>query len=531
MRPAPAAAVDPDQKYADLKTCALESGETIHDCRIGYRTFGTLDATRSNVVLFPTWFSGTTKPLVEIVPDKLVDTKSFFLVLVDALGDGVSTCPSNSRTQPRLSFPRFTIRDMVASQRRLLTEVLGDRRISAPSWASRWAACRRSSGASRTPTSSIGSCRSSERRSSRRTICCSGRPSSTRSRTTSPSRTGATRGGRSSEPSRSPRARADDARVSRVADEPRGLPGVGLEQEAGTGFDWNDWHRQLEAMLVHDVAKPYGGSLEAAAKRVKAKALFVVADQDHMVSPIPARAFASAMGEKAKVVSLDGPCGHIAPTCEAPKLEAAVTAYLSDFGSESVHVARERRRLVEPGELLAADAQRRAEHDRAEQASDEPVPRLDRSYARAAIAERLEHEAMLGPHEASHAAAPCDLVGRRACSTRSVLATGAPATFTLMRSPSRSGEGVPGRTTSANERGIHVGHEATSARRSNTRCGGASMCARLRQRRTCSERRMTRARARVRRAGEPGPVFAFAQTCARVGPHENVLRRLTCQMR
>jgi len=42
----------------------------------------------------------------------------------------MSTSPSNSRTQPDLSFPRFTIRDMVASQRKLL-DALGIRQLVA----------------------------------------------------------------------------------------------------------------------------------------------------------------------------------------------------------------------------------------------------------------------------------------------------------------------------------------------------------------------------------------------------------------
>jgi len=48
-----------------------------------------------------------------------------------------------------------------------------------------------------------------------------------------------------------------------------------------------------------------------------------------MVSPITARAFAKAMGANAKVVVLEGPCGHLAPSCEAAKLQAAVMAFLS----------------------------------------------------------------------------------------------------------------------------------------------------------------------------------------------------------
>ena len=46
------------------------------------------------------------------------------MVLVDAIGDGISSSPSNSKRQARLAFPEFTIRDMVESEHRLATEVL-----------------------------------------------------------------------------------------------------------------------------------------------------------------------------------------------------------------------------------------------------------------------------------------------------------------------------------------------------------------------------------------------------------------------
>ena len=328
--PAPApAAPDPGQLFANLSTCALESGAHIDDCRIGYRTFGKLDASKSNAVLFPTWFTGTTKPLVDIVPDKLVDTKRFFLILVDALGDGVSTSPSNSATQPRLSFPRFTIKDMVESQRRLLTEALGITHLHAVMGISmggmqaiEWGVehpemVDRIAPIVGTPqlTSNDLLLWTTELHALQSDVAFangnySGRP-----------------------PIRAvldlhalalttPAYRADQ--TTREA-----FPAWLAAREAETTFDWNDWHRQLEAMLVHDVTKPYGGTIDAAAKRVKARALFIVADQDHMVSPIPARAFARAMGANAQLVSLEGPCGHFAPTCEAAKLSAAVLPFLA----------------------------------------------------------------------------------------------------------------------------------------------------------------------------------------------------------
>jgi hypothetical protein len=46
-------------KFAELADFRLVNGEVIHDCRLGYRTFGKLNAEKSNAVLFPTWFTGT----------------------------------------------------------------------------------------------------------------------------------------------------------------------------------------------------------------------------------------------------------------------------------------------------------------------------------------------------------------------------------------------------------------------------------------------------------------------------------------
>ena len=115
----------PALQRADLGRCALENGATIADCVIAYRTAGTLNAARSNAILVPTWFSGTSADLTgQLGPDGIVDTSRYFVVLVDALGNGVSASPSTSPTQPDSAFPVFSVRDMVDTQHRLLTETL-----------------------------------------------------------------------------------------------------------------------------------------------------------------------------------------------------------------------------------------------------------------------------------------------------------------------------------------------------------------------------------------------------------------------
>ena len=119
-------AQDGQQRFAALGDFRLESGETIRDCRIGYRTWGKLNAARNNAILFPTWFTGTTAQLAgNFGAGKMLDPAQWYIIAVDALGDGVSSSPSNSTAQPRMKFPRFTIRDMVESQHRMHTGPIG----------------------------------------------------------------------------------------------------------------------------------------------------------------------------------------------------------------------------------------------------------------------------------------------------------------------------------------------------------------------------------------------------------------------
>ena len=121
----------PHQRHAlgDLK---LESGEVIRDFAISYVTHGTLNPTRSNAILMVTALTGNHHRLDFMIgPGKGVDTDRYFVICTDAIGNGLTTSPSNSTAQPRMKFPRFTIRDMVHSQYRLLTEHLKIDRVVA----------------------------------------------------------------------------------------------------------------------------------------------------------------------------------------------------------------------------------------------------------------------------------------------------------------------------------------------------------------------------------------------------------------
>ena len=108
----------------DLEECALENGQVIEACRLTFRTYGRLARDLSNIVLMPTWLNGNAEDLAiynYLGPDGIVDTDDYFVIAVNALGNGVSSSPSNSAQSP---FPAFTIRDQVSLQHQLLTEHL-----------------------------------------------------------------------------------------------------------------------------------------------------------------------------------------------------------------------------------------------------------------------------------------------------------------------------------------------------------------------------------------------------------------------
>ena len=111
------------QQFGKIGNLVLTGGDTLFDCNVGYRTFGRLSPQRDNIVVYVTFFGGTSAHLGSLVgKGKIVDTTDYCVIAIDALGNGVSTSPSNYGRQP---FPRITIRDMVKSQYILLTQVLG----------------------------------------------------------------------------------------------------------------------------------------------------------------------------------------------------------------------------------------------------------------------------------------------------------------------------------------------------------------------------------------------------------------------
>src|SRR6202040_550163 len=117
---------DPPHQLYEMGDLQLESGETIKDFAISYATHGTLNAKKSNAILMVTALSGNHHRLDFLIgPGKALDPAKYFIICTDAISNGLTTSPSNSKAQPRMQFPKFVIRDMVESQYRLVKEKFG----------------------------------------------------------------------------------------------------------------------------------------------------------------------------------------------------------------------------------------------------------------------------------------------------------------------------------------------------------------------------------------------------------------------
>jgi len=106
----------------------LESGDCIRDAKLAYSTFGTLNAEKDNAILFPSWYSGTSKIIEQayVGEHRALDPGKYFIIIPNQLGNGLSSAPSN--TPGPLNggaFPTISIADDVRAQFRLVTEQFG----------------------------------------------------------------------------------------------------------------------------------------------------------------------------------------------------------------------------------------------------------------------------------------------------------------------------------------------------------------------------------------------------------------------
>jgi homoserine O-acetyltransferase len=108
-------------RHCELGRFALEGGDAIEQMEVSYVVHGELEREDRPRVLALCAVGSTHHRLDFLIgPGRALDPAYCTVIAVDAIGNGLTTSPSTSRTQPAMAFPRFTIRDMVASQAALL---------------------------------------------------------------------------------------------------------------------------------------------------------------------------------------------------------------------------------------------------------------------------------------------------------------------------------------------------------------------------------------------------------------------------
>jgi len=317
-----------EQKFAELGDFELESGEVLRDCRIGYRTIGQPNSDSSNVILFPTWASGTAQQLLgNVGPGKLADSGKYYVILVDALSNGVSSSPSNSSAQPHMHFPKITIGDMVNTQHELLTRILHIQHVEAVMGISmggmqtfQWLTSYPDFMEKAVPI--VGSPRLAPYdllHWQAEIDAIEGDPAwNSGDYTRNPARGAGFEFGAM--------LLTSPEHFNKVTKREQVLEQIAEAKKSSGGADANNTIRQSEAMMAIDVSAAFGGSMEQAAAAVKAKTLVVVAKFDHVVTPGPATEFARL--KHADLLELDSDCGHMAPSCEEAKVRKAVAEFL-----------------------------------------------------------------------------------------------------------------------------------------------------------------------------------------------------------
>ena len=298
----------------ELQFASFDRCGPIPECRIGYRVDGTLNEAKSNVVVLTTWFGGTSSDLAGWVgPGKLFDTDRWYVVSIDAFGNGVSSSPSNNA-----AMPEFGMADMVDAQHKLLTAVLGFEHVHAVAGLSmggmqtfQWVV--RHPGFMTKAIPIVGT----PWQTAADLIFWGTQLDLLESFRDSPE---AMRKAMRAAAGMNTLELWTPAYLARTIKPEDAAAYLQKRRESVGRLDpWN-YMSQLRAMIGHDIGRDM--------KKVKAQLLVVVAEEDQTVNPSPSREIAKTLG--ARLVTLKGDCGHLATTCDREVLVREVAEFLKN---------------------------------------------------------------------------------------------------------------------------------------------------------------------------------------------------------
>lgn len=121
-----------DYEVFNAGNVVLQSGRTFRNLFVAYKTFGTLNADKSNVIVYPTSYAAQHTDIQFMVREGgALDPSKYFIVIINLLGNGLSSSPSNTPwPDVGTRYPDVTYYDAVHVQRRMLAELWGIDRVA-----------------------------------------------------------------------------------------------------------------------------------------------------------------------------------------------------------------------------------------------------------------------------------------------------------------------------------------------------------------------------------------------------------------
>ena len=116
----------------NLGNIKLLSGKILNSAHIIYKTYGKLNKDRSNVIILPTFYTGShIRNEGFIGKNRAINPYKYFIVSINMFGNGLSSSPSKAvKTQFGSKFPTITLWDNVYCQHKLITEKLKIRKVA-----------------------------------------------------------------------------------------------------------------------------------------------------------------------------------------------------------------------------------------------------------------------------------------------------------------------------------------------------------------------------------------------------------------
>jgi homoserine O-acetyltransferase len=121
----------PDHDVFELGDVVLQSGLTLWQAKLAFKTYGKLAAAGDNAVVMPTFYGSQHADSEAMIgAGRALDPERYFIVVPNIFGNGLSSSPSN--TPPpldRAAFPHVTLYDNVLCQHRLIAQHLGIQQV------------------------------------------------------------------------------------------------------------------------------------------------------------------------------------------------------------------------------------------------------------------------------------------------------------------------------------------------------------------------------------------------------------------